>query len=157
MGCRPAANAQRQHLTIPYFVNGYSRSLISNQALFHGKYFILDAMLSVFSGHLHQLSCPDVQRLRTTATNWHNDYQYKFLWSGMYGWCKEYAKSSPAKKRRVTNIERVLERNVWEDEALSTRTVPRPISSPRLAVVVRALVMAAAKSTCMSSTIGLYR
>ena len=64
-----------------------------NHVIFHGKYFMFDSILKVYSDY--ELSGHEFDALRGQASAWHNDFQHKFLYKGLYGWCKEFVASRP--------------------------------------------------------------
>ncbi|KAI1753015.1 hypothetical protein F4782DRAFT_95555 [Xylaria castorea] len=64
-----------------------------NQFVFHGKFFIFDAIYKTFKEY--RLTSKDVHDLRQSCLNWHDDWQSKFLFTGgLKPWCQEFAKSN---------------------------------------------------------------
>lgn len=65
-----------------------------NQFVFHGKFFIFDAIFHAF-GDL-SLSAHEITQLRTQCFQWHNDWQNRFLFTnGLKQWCQGFAMSNP--------------------------------------------------------------
>ncbi|KAI8171047.1 hypothetical protein KHU50_005758 [Colletotrichum sp. SAR 10_65] len=63
-----------------------------NHMVYHGKFFIMDAMFKAWKGV--RLSGEEVVQLRTKAMAWHDDFQSKFLWQGMEPWCRSFLTSN---------------------------------------------------------------
>jgi hypothetical protein len=76
-------------------IEDLDRECRMNQFVFHGKYFIIDAILKVMNNHQKSITAADVIKLRQKCLGWHDDWQQKFLWKeGLYIWCKSYAASN---------------------------------------------------------------
>jgi len=60
-----------------------------NQFVYHKNSFAIDSVLKVFGDY--ELTSRDFVQLRASASAYHSDFQSKFLWKGLYPWCKDFA------------------------------------------------------------------
>ena len=64
-----------------------------NHFVYHRGFFAIDSVLKVFADF--DLSTQDFVSLRSNALQYHNDFQSKFLWRGLYNWCRAFAADKP--------------------------------------------------------------